>query len=224
MSESDRPLRESMAERFRRAALIDLDNWRDPQHDLEAIRLASAAERTEIERFLLSRGVTHCMDVEALALLDSPAAQQALRTAFAAGPLEIRAAVALFAPELVPASERTAELLRRIDECDVYNGLSLTLSQLESEHPPEIIVAMLRRIARDPGVTAVHFAGLLLFLHQQAAEPFDWEQRPFLLRFNPGDAADRRQAFAELCQRIGLNNWAARFSVLNDKPNQPFDG
>jgi endogenous inhibitor of DNA gyrase (YacG/DUF329 family) len=212
-----------MSDRFRRAALIDLNNWRDPQHDLDALRQAMPDERAEIERFLLSRGVNHCMDVEALALLDSPAAQQALRAAFTAGPLEIRAAVALFAPALVPSSERIAELLRRIDECDVYNGLSLTLSQLESDHPPEVIVAMLRRILRDPGVSAVHFAGLLLYLHQQAAEPFDWEQRPFLLRFNPGDEADRQQAFAELCQRIGLSNWAARFSVLDDDSNQPSD-
>jgi endogenous inhibitor of DNA gyrase (YacG/DUF329 family) len=223
MTESNPPARESMSDRFRRAALIDLNNWRDPQHDLDALRQATPDERAEIERFLLSRGVNHCMDVEALALLDSPAAQQALRAAFTAGPLEIRAAVALFAPALVPASERIAELLRRIDECDVYNGLSLTLSQLESDHPPEVIVAMLRRILRDPGVSAVHFAGLLLYLHQQAAEPFDWEQRPFLLRFNPGDEADRQQAFAELCQRIGLSNWAARFSVLDDDSNQPSD-
>jgi len=98
---------DSMYDRFRRAAQIDADNWRDPQHDLEAIRL---------------------------------------------------------------------------------------------------IDAMLHRIVRDPGVAAVHFAAMLLYLHGQASEPFDWEQRPFLLRFNPGDQGDRRNAFMELCQRIGTSS------------------
>jgi hypothetical protein len=64
---------------------------------------------------------------------------------------------------------------------------------------------MLRRIARDSGVAAVHFAALLLYLHGLASEPFDWEQRPFFLRFNSDDACDRRAAFVELCQKIGYD-------------------
>lgn len=192
-----------MSARFRRAAQIDADNWRDPQHDLEAIRRATTDERLEIEQFLLERGIRHFMDAEALALLDTPPARLALRVAFRTGTAEIRAAVACVAPQLVEDNERLAELIRRIDECDAYKGLSLTLTQIETTHPPEVVQAMLARIARDPGVAAVHFAGMLLYLHHQASEPFDWEQRPFLLRFNPGDELDRREAFAELCRRIG---------------------
>lgn len=216
--------RESMSERFRRAAVVDLNNWRDPQHDLDALRQATAEERADIERFLLVRGVEGCRDVEALALLGSPAADQALREAFASGTLEVRAAVALFAPELLPDAERNAELLRRVDECDAYNGLSLTLSQLESEHPPEVILAMLRRIRREPGVVAVHFAALLLYLRQQAAAPFDWEQRPFLLRFNPGDDADRLGAFEELCRRIGMADFSKRFERDDEDSAVSTDG
>jgi len=194
----------SMYERFRRAAEITADNWRDPQHDLEAIELATPADRRAIEQFMLVRGVRHFVDAEALALLDSPAAREVLREAFRSGTTEIRAAVAHVAPSLVDHEERLAELLTRIDHCDVYQGLNLTLGQIESLHPTEVIVAMLRRIARDPGVAAVHFAGMLLYLHGQAPSPFDWEQRPFLLRFNPGDEVDRRAAVVELCHRIGV--------------------
>ncbi|HMP78052.1 MAG TPA: hypothetical protein PKD54_01245, partial [Pirellulaceae bacterium] len=196
---------ESMFERFRRAAQIDADNWRDPQHDLEAIRLASPDERVAIERFLLGRGVRHYIDAEALALLDTPSARQALADAFHHGTTELRAAVASVAPHVIPSDKQLAELVQRVGECDAYQGLSLTLTQIETMHPPEVIDAMLRRMVRDPGVAAVHFAGLLLYLHGHADEPFDWELRPFLLRFNPGDDSDRREAFAELCRRIGAD-------------------
>lgn len=203
MSESQEPFRESMVDRFVRNASINLDNWRDPQHDLEAIRLATDEERVEIESFLIRRGVLHFMDAEALALLDSPRARQVLDDAFQTGTTEVRAAVAHLVPHLLETRTMIDELVRRVEDCDAYNGLSLTLTQIESTHPPEVISAMLRRIASDPGVTATHYAGLLLFLYDHAKEPFDWEHRPFLLRFNPGNEVDRRQAFAELCVKVG---------------------
>ena len=208
MTDSPDHQHESMFDRFRRAAKIDANTWRDPQHDLDAIRLATPQERSDIEQFLLARGIQHFIDAEALACLDTPRARQALTAAFSSGPTEIRAAVAYLAPQLIEDEVRVAELVGRIDACDAYNALSLTLTQIETTHPPVVIDAMLRRIARDPSVTAAHFTGLLLYLHGHAAEPFDWEQRPFLLRFNPGDEADRRAAFELLCRLIGYDSTA----------------
>jgi len=63
-----------MADRFIRAAAIDADNWRDPQHDLEAIQLANQEERSAIENFLIRRGIQHFIDAEAPRTLDTPAA------------------------------------------------------------------------------------------------------------------------------------------------------
>lgn len=203
MTESNSSKSPSMYERFRAAAQINVDNWRDPEHDLDAIRLANPAERQAIEQFLIARGIGHYIDAEALALLDTPSAQQALLDAFRLGSTEIRAAVARVAPHLIPNDEQLSELLQRVDECDAYKGLDLTLQQIESMHPPKIIEAMLYRIVRDPGVVAVHFAAMLLYLNGKAASAFDWEQRPFYLRFNAGDEVDRRQAFIELCDQLG---------------------
>jgi hypothetical protein len=203
MTSDAEPARPSMYERFCRAAAIGPDNWRDPEHDLEAIRLATPDEKRAIEQFLLRQGICHFIDAQALALIDTPAARQALLAAFRDGPLEIRAAVAHVAPELVAEGEKLAELLQRIETCDAYAGLDLTLDQIERTHPPQVVAAMLKRIERDPGVAAVHFAALLLYLHGHAASAFDWDQRPFFLRFNPGDEIDRQQAIDELYQRIG---------------------
>jgi hypothetical protein len=204
MSAAEEPTSESPWQRFLRAAQITADNWRDPQHDWDAIQMASPAERLSIEQYLVSRGVRHAIDVQALAMLGTPGADQALRAAFQSGSAEIRAAVVRFAPQTIEPAAMRSELLQRVAECDAYAGLSLTLEQLEGEYTPELQAAMLTRIARDPGVAAVHFAGLLLYLHGRAESTFDWEQRPFLLRFNPGDVADRRAALAELCGRIGV--------------------
>lgn len=201
-----------MYDRFVRSAQIDANNWRDPQHDLEAIRRADADERKQIELFLVTRGVRHYIDAEALALLDTPRAREVLREAYRSGSTEIRAAVAWLPPELIAQDERLAELVRRIDEADAYEGLSLTLAQIETTRPPEVIEAMLRRIATDPGVAAVHYAAMLFYLKGIAAEAFDWDHRPFFLRFNPGNEADRRRALIELCERIGED--PARFVSL----------
>ncbi len=215
-----------MYERFLRSAQIDSNNWRDPQHDLEAIELATADERRAIEQFLIMRGVEHFIDAEALALLDTPRARQVLIETFRKGTTEIRAAVAHVAPQLIEADEQLVELIQRIGECDAYQGLSLTLVQIESTHPPAVIDAMLRRIVTDPGVAAGHFAGLLLYLYGQASERFDWNQRPFLLRFNPGDHHDRRIAFDELCRRIGWESgnyavlWPEDESFIRDRPQR----
>lgn len=203
MNPSDGTNRQSMLDRFRAAARIDADNWRDPAHDLEAIRLATLEERRAIEQFLIARGINHYIDVEALAFIDSPDAHRALLDAFHNGSTEVRAAVARVAPQLIPDNEQLSELLRRIDQCDAFKGLDLTLQQIEVTHPPSIIEAMLHRIVREPGVVAVHYAAMLLYVHGQATSAFDWELRPFFLRFNEGDDADRRQAFIELCDRLG---------------------
>lgn len=201
MSDATSP--SNMYDRFVSAANINLNNWRDPEHDLEAIRLASHDERRAIEQFLLARGIRHFIDAEALALLNTPRARAALVEAFNNGSTEIRAAVAYLAPKLIDEQKQIDELVQRIGECDAYQGLSLTLSQIEGTHPPQVMHAMLERIARDPGGAAVHFAAMLFFLHKLADEPFDWNHRPFFLRFNPGNETDRREAFRDLCEKIG---------------------
>lgn len=203
MTDKNSPKHESMYDRFCKAAGICADNWRDPEHDLEAIRLATPDERKAIEQFLLSRGIRHYIDAEALALLGTPKSQQALLEAFRTGSTEIRAAVARVAPQWIPNDEQLSELILRVDECDAYTGLDLTLQQIEEYHPLDVINRMLSRIVREPGVVAVHYAAMLLYLHGQATSSFDWEQRPFFLRFNAGDEPDRQRAFVELCERLG---------------------
>ena len=72
-------------------------------------------------------------------------------------------------------------------------------------HPPGVVEALLDGALHRDGEAAVHFAALLFFLHGKAAEPFDWGQRPFFLRFQTADRRERSTVFRVLCATIGVD-------------------
>ena len=63
----------------------------------------------------------------------------------------------------------------------------------------------MRATLRGDGEAAVNFAALLYYLHGKAESSFDWAHRPFFLRFNTDDRAERMAAYRELCAQIGKN-------------------
>ncbi len=86
-----------------------------------------------------------------------------------------------------------------------FGGLSATLEEAAAFHPPGVVDALLRGTLGRPGDVAVHFAALLCFVHGKSSEAFDWNHRPFFLRFNTTDRAEREAAFRELCETIGVD-------------------
>lgn len=193
-------------ERFRRSMVIDYEKWHDGiGYDLDALRAASPAERAAIESLLLGHGVADWRDVEALAALDTPQARAALQAAKKSSDSRVRAAVLDYAPGLLTDAERTAALVRLLETAEFFDGLTQALDQVEEFHPPEVVDALFRGALHRKGEVAVHFAAMLTFLHGKAGEAFDWEQRPFFLRFNTPDRAGRETVFRELCARIGAD-------------------
>ena len=196
----------SLVERFRRSMTMDHEKFHDGVgYDLDLIPQASVAERKEIERLLVSRGVRDWMDVEALAALDTPGARAALQDAVRDGDDRISMAVMQRAPGLVAADQRTTALVSALENAELYGGLSQALSEAEDHHPPAVIDALLRGALLREGEVATHFAALLMFLHGKAEEPFDWSLRPFFLQLNTDDRDERRRWFRELCVRIDLD-------------------
>src|SRR5262249_11202676 len=149
---------------------------------------------------------TDWRDVEALAALNTPKAKELLQKAMKEGNPEIRAAVMRYAPELVSNEERIRPLIKALETAEFYEGLTQTMDLVEDFHPPEIMDALLRGALNRSGEVAVHFAALLMFLHGKASEPFDMDQRPFFLRFNTPNQADRKAVFRELCEKIGVDS------------------
>jgi hypothetical protein len=83
--------------------------------------------------------------------------------------------------------------------------LSETLDEIEDFRSPAIVQELLRGLMKRDGATACHFAAMLYFLHGKAASAFDWDHRPFFLRFNTEDLVEREIAVRELCNSIGVD-------------------
>lgn len=192
-------------QRFQASMAINYEKWHDGVgYDLETLKAAGPDDRLEIERLLLHRGALDWRDVEALALLETPSADQALRHGLLHGNAEIRAAVIEYAPRVVSDDERTTALVESLRTAEIYGGLTQTLRLVERHHPPAVIAALLRGVLERKS-EAIHFSGMLMFLHGKAKSAFDWEQRPFYLKFATQVRSDREPLFRELCAKIGVD-------------------
>src|SRR5262245_35406942 len=129
---------ESPLDRFFRSMMIDYEKWHDGiGYDIDALREASALERSEIEHRLAPRFKTDWRDVEALAALNTPKAKELLQKALKQGNAEIRAAVMRHAPELVSNEEQIRPLIQALETAEFYEGLTQTMDLVEDFHPPE---------------------------------------------------------------------------------------
>jgi HEAT repeat protein len=193
--------------RFERSLVIDQEKWRDGiGYDLDAIRDASDKEREAIESLVIQRSPRGWREIEALAVLDTPRARDVLRSATEDSDAEVRAAVAMHAGALIPDDVRTASLVRSLEEADFYGGLSQAIDEAAEFHPPAVVDALCRGLRARDGSVAVHFAALLDYIHGGSAEAFDMDQRPFYLRFQTDDPAERESAIEALRIKLGLSN------------------
>jgi hypothetical protein len=185
---------------------IDYEKWHEGiGYDLDALAEIPEHERAGIEATLVAHATRDWRDVQALAALGTPTAREALRHAFRDGDAGIRMAVLREASELIPEDAKTAALVDALKHADFAGGLSPALDQVETFHPPEVVDALIRGVLERPREAAVNFAAMLFYVRGEAVEPFDWEQRPFFLRFATDDRQEREAAFRELCSRIGVD-------------------
>jgi hypothetical protein len=195
-----------VVERFRASMNIDYERWREGiGYDLEALKSATPAEREQIENLLLPRAGNDWRDVEALAALDSPRAHAALRKVMKSDQHEVCLAVAEHAPRLVSDAERTRMLVRAIESADITTGLSTALRHIEKFHPREVIEALLQGVLSRDGGLQIHFVAMLMYLHKRAKSTFDWDQRPWFLKFATLDRAERVALFRELCEKLRVD-------------------
>jgi hypothetical protein len=47
---------------------------------------------------------------------------------------------------------------------------------------------------------------MLFFIFGKAETPFDWNLRPFFLKFNTDNLVEREKAFIELCNTLDLDS------------------
>jgi len=186
--------------RFEKSMDIGLEEWREGiGYDLDALARMTSAERARIERRLIrnlaERG--DWRDIDALASIGTPTAIDEVMKARRHGdPAVCEHALSYF----LARGPVDREL-----ENDVIRAIGLGAIDLAEECPtPPVKQALLELSLSGEATIRVNAAALLLYLCGGAAEPFDWSQRPFFLRFGEDDPGEVRAAWEELRRRSGL--------------------
>ncbi len=192
-------------DRFRASIPLDHERWHDGIGiDLDAIDALDPDERLRAETVLLAGAGLTWREIEALARLGTPGVEPALREVLRSGRLEDRLAVVDHAPELLGPGELDALLVEGLATATALDGRSRLLRRVEQHHPPVVLDALLAAARQREPEMAVHAAALVDHLLGPARSSFDWDHRPFYLRFwaEPG-SPERDEAWRELCARAG---------------------
>jgi hypothetical protein len=193
-------------QRFEASMKIGFEEWHDGiGYDIEALRRASQGERYAIEQILINHSPRDWRDVEALAEIKTKCAREAIKEAIKDPNPVVRIAVARFAPDLVTDNERTQSLIDALQNTEPFWGLAQVLDEVEKYHPEEVKEALIKGSLNRKGEVAVHFAAMLFYLFGEAKEPFDWEKRPFFLRFDTEDRNERIEVFRALCKKLKID-------------------
>ncbi|MCC6676734.1 MAG: hypothetical protein IT436_06280 [Phycisphaerales bacterium] len=194
-----------LLKKFLDSMAIDYEKWHDGVgYDLEALREMTGPDRQRAEDELISRCGDDWRDMEALAELKTARAILALKKFLHRGKIGSRLAAAEYLHELGELDDLGPVLEEALRTSAGDFSLFSRAMDLVAEHRPGAVLPTLLDIARSgEGVRAVNAAAMLFYLRGKAEEPFDWDRRPFFLRFaEPGE--ERRAAFRELCETLKI--------------------
>jgi len=184
-------------ERFVASMKIGYEQWHDcTGYDLDALKALGAEERARAEAVLIDhlKNEADWRDVEALEALGS---WDAIRGACQHSKREVRMyAVRLVGDERQKEDEIVRGLLSR-----EFSAVSRALDMAEDCRTERVKEALMHCARGGSPEAKVNAAAMLLYICGEAAAPFDWEQRPFLLRFRSDDAREVQAAIEELQRR-----------------------
>ena len=193
-------------QRFEASMKIGFEEWHDGiGYDIEAVRIASQAERNAIEQMLINHSPRGWRDIEALAEINTKCARETIKEALKDPDPVVRIAVTRFAPDLVTDKERTQSITFGLENAEIFGGIAQVLLEVESYHPEEVKESLIKGLLNRKGEVAVLFAEMLFYIFGESKEPFDWGKRPFFLRFNTEDRTERVKVFREICRKLKIN-------------------
>jgi hypothetical protein len=194
-------------EQFKASMEIGHEQWHDGiGYDLDALDAMSPEELLQAEELVIRQQLADWRDVEALDRMGSGRALAELEKGLRGRSLEVRLAAARRLHERGRLAAATLDgiLVAALDDAIAMNGLSRVLD-LATEHPtPAVRQKLLWCTLHGAPELRVHAAALVHFLHGCAASEFDWDHRPFYLRFADASLEERRAAHRELCAQIGV--------------------
>ena len=193
--------------RFMESTTIGYMEWHDGvPYALDALAEMSQEELSQIESFLIEeRRVSDWRDVEALAQIGTPKAIDAIREAANGKCRTTRLAAAeyLLSKGLIEdISKQVVDVLRNGEFGD---GLA-EAQRLAAQYPTRPVRdALFEGALYGKEGRGVHFAALLYFLYGKTENEFDWNYRPFFLKFWTEEPEERLALFKKLCNDIDVD-------------------
>lgn len=192
---------------FLDSMIPNFERWHDGLgYDLEALDQLGSQEQDSIEKLLIQNLTDKgdWRDVQALSALNTPAAREAVDRArfhkkIKARNYALRIIISAQDPENTPEelrSELEDQVVQAVMQGDYQMAESMPTMRVKKALLDSVLV-----IDREIRVSAV---GFLLYICGKTSEPFDWDQRPFFLRFRERDSVNLKQAWEELRRRAGL--------------------
>jgi hypothetical protein len=186
----------SAFQRFLDSTVLDFDRWHDGEgYDVSALAEMSAEERLKAGELMLGRDMTW-REIEVLEALDQSVGWQAIERALEEGDdADVRLATAAALHRRQRLRQPLEEILaREIRRLRTIPGGSTRALLMAAEYPSAPVKEALFAASSRKSEIALHCAALLCYLSGKAREPFDWELRPFFLRFGPDNEEEDRQA------------------------------
>jgi hypothetical protein len=199
-------------QRFLDSMNIDYVKWHDGiGYDLDALRNLSIDEKEKVVDILIKHGINDWRDIDALAEIGSEKALSAIKKAFQSNRYEVRikAIESLLEKKIVSEKEIETVLVETIPLVSILNGQTFTLRLAEKYPTPAIKRVLLWCALNGNDDIRVHAAALVYYLYGFATSSFDWNYRPFYLRFGDKNLSNRKSAYHELCNKIQVDPiWA----------------
>jgi hypothetical protein len=194
------------ANKFLASMTMTFDMWHDGLgYDLDTLKSLPDDEKEAIEKVLIDHRPRDWRDVEALGVIGSVRAKKEIESALTSSDPEVRREAQRQIPQQTSPSDRERLLVQSLKRDSLFAGLGNSIDEAAEFHPPAVVDALFEGALNRDGEAAVNFAALLFFIHGKADEPFDWNHRPFFLRFNTSDRAERKAAFIEMCEKLGID-------------------
>jgi hypothetical protein len=186
---------------------VGYEKWHDGVgYDLVALRNVSEAERDALVPVLGQHLLSNpdWRDVEALAAIGTPSAIQALRGAIEFVDPRTRMYLEEQLMKVGEPANLESAIINALRQTTIGTGFSQALDMAEWNPSPRIQDTLLELALNGDDKKRIHCAALALYLGGKADAAFDWNHRPFFLRFSDPDRNVQIDAYKELCQRLGV--------------------
>ena len=186
---------------------MNVEKWREGiGFDLEALKNVTDSERASLVGMLEQRLAANgdWREIEALGEIGTTEAKDAIRRAVKHGSPETRLYAANQLAKMDETQHLESAIVEALRKTSLFGGLSEALDLAEENPSPLIQETLLDLALNGDEEQRIHCAALALYLGGKAEEAFDWNHRPFFLRFGDNDRNIQIEAYKELCSRLGV--------------------